>query len=747
MTILKFTGALVFMFSTFFISSYLLGTDSPKTIYYFIEAENTSPLLQDDWTRKTGFTGWMGTPSGGKVVVFGAPWNYAVKDLPAGIYNIWIRQLNWRSDKKEEAGKTANTEVKIKGQKIGETYYEPQLGIALRWSNVGQAKLDGTPFILNINLAASNMTSPYMDVILLTDDLNYTPEFADQDFKSFQRIDKNIKLNSVALDGVGKNAMLLVSILSPDDFVGCQAEARFGDESKRSLRVFKTFCDIKKGENKLPIPISGLEKGSYPVRVQIISPDSQTVIASADFRVEAGEAWKVTMENHYLLPTETLCQVKVSVTDSNLATKAKNVRLGIVNGNIKLAEKDYPLNTPLTDITYDTKSLVSGKYEVRVDLLDGNERSLENATFPLIKTQISGDFPKLEPVKKVEIINDIIIVNGKSFVPRKLFHTNADLKFAQQGYNAVDCWGNPDAIKQSLDEATRNNMYGYAVLFSHFYDPQSMKFDLEGIKECVYKLKEHPALFCWLLFDEPDGVGLRANDVMAAANVIRDADPNHPVIIDYCQSAALPVYAGCSDFSGVDVYPFPNMPLTTVSKMLDALRESIKSQKCRAVEISMQTYAEPAATRMPTPDEYRAMLYLAINHGARSFADFSWYMGENYKLCLMYDNLLWSYMKIINREILTLEKVISSGQASSANVKCTNEQIDWSLREANGEIYLIAVNTTSKKTAAEFTLPAGFVKPEAVFDQEAFSIKGGNLHLDFNSFQVHILKLKKERSL
>ena len=117
-----------------------------------------------------------------------------------------------------------------------------------------------------------------------------------------------------------------------------------------------------------------------------------------------------------------------------------------------------------------------------------------------------------------------------------------------------------------------------------------------------------------------------------------------------------------ADIVSVDCYPVPTQPVTTVSDRLDDLAGAVDSQK--PIQVVLQTYAG-SKSRMPTPEEVRCMTWLSINHGARSQAYYSYYEGAN-PHCLYGDKLLWSYMRIINNELMLMKDFILASPSSSA---------------------------------------------------------------------------------
>jgi hypothetical protein len=110
-------------------------------------------------------------------------------------------------------------------------------------------------------------------------------------------------------------------------------------------------------------------------------------------------------------------------------------------------------------------------------------------------------------------------------------------------------------------------------------------------------------------------------------------------------------------------------------------------------------WAAPMWPRNPTPEELRAMTYLALNHGARGIVYFSWKSGDR---TLIEHPGLWDEMKKLNGELRALQgpllKRVRRPRASRAardvtpHPLTTQSEIDVSFRRFGEQWLLIAVN-------------------------------------------------------
>jgi hypothetical protein len=290
-------------------------------------------------------------------------------------------------------------------------------------------------------------------------------------------------------------------------------------------------------------------------------------------------------------------------------------------------------------------------------------------------------------------------------------------------------------VEAMLDEAWRNNLYGYGILFHpYFYKGIGKGFDLEALERGVEKLKGHPALLLWELYDEPDA-GVPVAELEAATRLVRRLDPNHPVLLNFCFPAKFAEYSGPCDIVSVDTYPVPHAPLTLVPETLDKLRAACDGLK--PMQIALQGYGDVKG-RMPTPRELRCMTYLAISHGATAFAIYSYSEGKGYPYCLEADPILWSFTRELNREMLLLrDAVVAPSVAATAPAS-----LDVVLRRTPEGTVAIAVNRTGATVRA--SIGVGWSgRTSALFEGRTVKAAAGRITDTFEPYAVHVYRAER----
>jgi hypothetical protein len=397
------------------------------------------------------------------------------------------------------------------------------------------------------------------------------------------------------------------------------------------------------------------------------------------------------------------------------------------------------------EVAIPLKGLVNGKYELTSRIL-----GLEQGSRQFSITKISIPEEKLEDIKEVKLKDRAIWVNGKPFVPRKLYHASGSQVMKSQGFNAVDCWGGDAGIEKMLDEARANNLYGYGILNDPcFFKGVDKGFDREALTKGINRLKNHPALLLYELFDEPAGNRVPLKFMLEAYTLIKELDPNHPVELNLDHPEQYRKYSVAADIVSMDCYPIPSEPVTDVSHYMDQLDAACDSKK--PMQAVLQACGEPNG-RMPTPEELKCMTYLSINHGAKSLAFFSFGAEagreDHRSLCLSDNVMLWSYMRELNQELITLKEVIVAPAAPSLATTSTSA-IDLSARTVGNQVYVIAANQEREETRGTLELKesAGFNKAEVVFENRSLQLEkaaDGTISLTdvFKPLEVHVYVLR-----
>lgn len=340
--------------------------------------------------------------------------------------------------------------------------------------------------------------------------------------------------------------------------------------------------------------------------------------------------------------------------------------------------------------------LPRGRYEVRASFSLNGVEMAQHANRFIIHQPFAVD--AWEPVARSSVQGDRVLVNGKPFLGRMLFHAGANEAARSRGYNMVQCWGgdpNPiESIGKHLDACLEAGMYGAVALFNNRYFLPGEEFDLEHLREAVLRYRNHPALLMWDLVDEPDA-SMTPEAVEAGAKLVRELDPNHFVWVNLCRPDRATDFLASQDLWSFDVYPIPSQGLVGYLRWLGISDESLRGRK--PLGTCLQTYQwDVSRLRMPNPDELRASAYLHLIHGYTWFGYYS-YNDPEPSGCLARDPELWSYTRALNGELAAFAPVIlSEGDFSPVETGLDDTVCRAATKQHQGRTYLVAVNLTGE---------------------------------------------------
>jgi len=245
------------------------------------------------------------------------------------------------------------------------------------------------------------------------------------------------------------------------------------------------------------------------------------------------------------------------------------------------------------------------------------------------------------------------------------------------------------ALRSFLDSAWARGMRVMFHLPMKLNDNNCVH-DEEAVKKLVEAFKDHPALLAWHSVDEP-GPRTTPEKLLRIANLVRQLDPYHPVWIneatfwndsmDYARQAQ----PACDVFS-VDHYPVPDLGVATVATWAERLSEIGRWRKPQWLWLQAFGAIE-WWSREPTPDEERAMVYLALIHDTR---------GIMYFVYRPRGAALWNECKRLAREVREQVSPVLDDTILTRNVDTGLDSVHAVLLETeHSGTYLMAVNVGS----------------------------------------------------
>lgn len=241
------------------------------------------------------------------------------------------------------------------------------------------------------------------------------------------------------------------------------------------------------------------------------------------------------------------------------------------------------------------------------------EASAKNAAGEVLSTKSTPVYRYDRP--KYLRADGVFEKNGKVVDPIFAYHVR-DYQFAdcaEAGINVAQSYltTNLERLVAQLDTAQKSNIMLLVTLYNNM-KPAGHETNVAFTKKAVEAVKDHPAVFGYVIMDEPFSHNPEGSDeLLASYKAIRDIDPNHPV---YVMEAGdnLEEAGKYTDIFGIDPYPGKaNSPLSHPSNMTE--RASKATNYLKPVHSLLQAF--DWNSYFPTENEMRNMIYQTFFKG------------------------------------------------------------------------------------------------------------------------------------
>ena len=257
--------------------------------------------------------------------------------------------------------------------------------------------------------------------------------------------------------------------------------------------------------------------------------------------------------------------------------------------------------------------------------------------------------------------------------------------------------------------------------------------NFEHVARRVAALADHPGLFCWYLYDEPEILGQFVSpDLLASfANLIRRLDPHHPVVMSTWGNAN---YRASWDSHWTQGYGNPAEELDQLHKQVARLGDS---------PISLIVYANDnklaLARRLGQPtdpndfaldyDHMRACAFLGVVKNCNGL--WWWWFAKDgsYYYSAAQSPKAWADLTKVVQELRTLRPLFNAdGEVKSGEAVAGQDTVAWWSKTTRCGRMTIAVNTADHPVTVKLSAPDFGFAP-----------------VDFKSHEVKIVKKKGVR--
>lgn len=199
---------------------------------------------------------------------------------------------------------------------------------------------------------------------------------------------------------------------------------------------------------------------------------------------------------------------------------------------------------------------------------------------------------------------------------------------SEHGVNMiVFCWVPKTYRKLLLDTAWKYNIKGLVALddvttmiTNGKPEDQMNLFDLA--ENTIKGIKDHPAVGGWYICDEPQSNDELVKRIADAKNALELIDPKHPSFS--CLLGGYEDILKAVDYRVllVDIYLLWEKWDGDMSGYIGELDRAHRNAGDRPLWIIPQIFGKPGTWKIPTPEECRAQVWLALAHGAKGFIYF-----------------------------------------------------------------------------------------------------------------------------
>lgn len=329
-----------------------------------------------------------------------------------------------------------------------------------------------------------------------------------------------------------------------------------------------------------------------------------------------------------------------------------------------------------------------------------------------------------------------LLVDGKPFLAMAIcdvYPASELAKAAELGFNTVEV-PYAQADLAYLDEAHR---LGLKVM--PWFGGYDEKY-VERCQEYIRKYKDHPAMLGWFTVDEPANFGTTLEDLSQVYRAFKEAAPNQIVFNNFNAMPADAKYKDTVDIFAIDPYPivFPGKPGGNVSSVATETRLSIEAiGASRPLWFFPQAFGELSSwKRAPDGEEYRALCFLPIIHGARGFVAYTYQISGG--KAVKDSASLQDGAKTTNRELGRLAPAILKG-SQKASVRGAVHAATF---EVAGETWLVVANASHNPVTPSFAVNANVaIRVNDAFSDEVTSVHDERLTLALVPYGVKALRI------
>ena len=469
--------------------------------------------------------------------------------------------------------------------------------------------------------------------------------------------------------------------------------------------------DLKKGTNNLLLKIDqGVGDFGYVARFF----DYDSIVTTIQKNIDKYKVLKV-----------------VAIADTLVSSFGTRNKISVLNPNGKVTmvmihEKEGKLEERMVEPGYDAnfllKSIPDGFLTIKASFTSLNDGIILSET-----RYYKGKLKRHPRVARMTKDLTILDKKGKPFFPIGTYGAPVEdyNKLKEAGYNFVV------TDVDNLDNVHEAGLF--AAVHVSGKTPQDFT-------DFINKYKDHPAILCWMLYDEPGYNKADLQYIYDIYNAAYKADKVHPSYLVITHNSVYKTFGPLCDVLAIDTYPIADGSIEDVGGNIalayNQLENIVPIWNCG------QMFSWPNQRR-PNPQEHRFMTYSSIINGAKGTL---WYTYKGYGQDLPVDDPeLWEAQKILLSELNKLAPLfLEPGFGKEVQELSKYKFVQAVVKNSSIGIFILASNSSKTETVqVKLKLDTKFDgKLKVINENREVIVKNGIIEDGFKPLDVHIYKLK-----
>ncbi len=334
-----------------------------------------------------------------------------------------------------------------------------------------------------------------------------------------------------------------------------------------------------------------------------------------------------------------------------------------------------------------------------------------------------------------------LVVDGRPFFVMAVcdvYPASELAKAAELGFNTVEVPYGPADLAY-LDEAHRLGLK--VIPWFGGYDEKYLERSLQYIN----RFKDHPAILGWFTIDEPANFGTSVEALAEVYRAFKTAAPDKIVFNNFNAMPADAKYKDTVDVFAMDPYPIVlhGKPGGNVASVATETRLSIEAiGASRPLWFFPQAFGELASwKRAPDGEEYRALCFLPVLHGARGYLAYTYRISEG--VALKDVPALQDSARVTNREMTRMAPALLRGGRKTL-VRGAVHAATFDVEEVT---WLVVANASHMPVQPSFPLASAEVSDmHSVLDDRRQPMTDEVLRVELGAYDVRAFRITWRRS-